>query len=88
MTPSVTLVIDVMAGTPIELAAEEALHIANTLRCWVEFDFNDVTCKVAPHSKPKDLVAEYQVALTDKGPVKHPRRAYARSVLTQEAPRE
>jgi hypothetical protein len=81
-SPSLTMFVEVSAGADITNAAEEALYIANQLRCWVEFNFNDVSCFVAPNSRPVELAEAYHKALADKGPVRNPRRAYARSHYT------
>lgn len=49
-------------GTPIDLAAEDAMRLANQIGFAVKFKFNDVTCFANPGEKPSDLAHNWRVA--------------------------
>lgn len=53
-------------GENIEDAAKEAINIAGrygggcqAANCYFQFDFNSITLRAYPWSKPQDIVAEY-----------------------------
>lgn len=55
-----------VGGTPIDLAAVDAMALANKLDCAVKFKFNEVTCFANPGEKPADLVHNWRIA-NDRG---------------------
>lgn len=55
-----------VGGTPIDLAAQDAMHLANRLDCAVKFKFNDVTCFANPGQSPAVLAHNWRIA-ADRG---------------------
>ena len=44
MKTKATIKVEFIAGDTIEDAFEESIRLAKLLNCWIEFNFNGVTC--------------------------------------------
>lgn len=60
---SLSVTVEVDGGTPIQVAAVEAVELATRLGVWVCFKFNDVACSAAPMGDAEELVAGYHSAI-------------------------
>jgi hypothetical protein len=63
---SLSIEVKVWGGTSIDLAAEDAINLANRLSIPVRFKFNDVQCMAHPGGDPKVLADNWRVS-ADRG---------------------
>jgi hypothetical protein len=63
---NISIDVEVRSGTQIELAAKEAIDLANRLGIIVRFTFNTVSCIAHPGGDPKVLVDNWRIA-ADRG---------------------
>jgi len=59
-------IFDVLAGTDIKDAIEEAIIIAETKKCVVEFDFNGVRMKIYDFSDRQMMIDYYGRRLKER----------------------
>jgi len=63
---SISLEVKVWGGTPIDLAAQDPVELANRLGIVVQFQFNDVSCTAHPGGSPSVLADNWRAA-SDRG---------------------
>lgn len=63
---SISIEVKVWGGTPIDLAAIDAVDLANKLGIVVRFQFNDVSCTAHPGGNPHVLADNWRAA-ADRG---------------------
>jgi hypothetical protein len=61
-----TIKADVTAGSDIEQAFKDAIKLADTLNCFVEFDFNGILCSANPGGNAAKGSAHYFEQLNSK----------------------
>lgn len=69
MTASLKL--EMLAGTSIETAFEEAIRISNILNVFTDFDFNGIHCIGRPNGSVTKGVELYHKALRDESTYKY-----------------
>ncbi len=70
MKTTATLKVEFDPGADIESSFEEAIRISYLLKCYVEFEFNGVTCITDYRSSPSIGVRNYQREIASKSTVK------------------
>lgn len=60
-----TIKVEATAGCEITEAFVEAITIADKLNCFVQFDFNGVTCIAHPGGNPKKGAEIYHSVISD-----------------------
>lgn len=85
---SISIEVKVWGGTPIDLAAIDAVALADKLGIVVRFQFNDVSCTAHPGGDPRVLVNNWHAA-ADRGGMypmasTHPRQPSSASPVISE----
>lgn len=67
---NLSIKVEVMPGSDISDAFQEAIELSNRVQCAVEFMFNSVSCFVRPGGSVRIGVQEYEEAIKSKSPYK------------------
>lgn len=60
-----TIKAEALAGTEITKAFKDAIKLAEKLECYVEFEFNQVTCFTSPGGNAEKGAKEYHKAISN-----------------------